>query len=489
MAYVNLKALAFEAFDHIAKHEFQHAEHKLSYLLNVHPNDPILLYYLGCFFIEQKKYGFSICAYERAIALEPNFDECFNNMATAYRQTGNIEKCIECFAKAIAIAKLPEYKSKFPEDKDLAIKNLCDYLGNLGSCYIAKGTPLKAMQYFDEALSLIPTNQNVLWNQGLALLEIGDYEKGFIGYDCGERVSPEKERSYHGGPASTPWWPGPGTKTKDGNLPTVVVYGEQGIGDEIMFASILPDIMQDANVILECHPRLMDLFRRNFPNITIYGTRKAIQVNWAKNHKIDYKIAIGSLAKFYRKKKEDFPGKSYLLPDNTLRVQMKKRLDTLGERMKIGIAWKGGIGVTNKEPRCIDLELLKPLMHFDVDFISLQYHSNARAEVDKFNESIGATVIHHWQDVVDDYDLTAAMLPSLQMVISVPQSIVHLAGALGVPTIQMCPVKALWQMGVYGENMPWYHSVENFWQPKDGDWQSVVNNVCLYLETEGYKCL
>ncbi len=485
MAYVNLQELAFEAFAHIEKKEFSQAETKLSYLLNIHPNDPILTYYLGCLFLEEKRYAWAIMAYERCIGFQPNFDECLNNMATAYRQLSDMDKTINCFQKAIAIAKHPNYMEKCSFNEEKAKKNLSDYLGNLGSCYVATGNPRCALEYLDESLQVLPNNENTLWNKGLAKLELGDYEEGFRCYNFGDRVGNSKERSYHGGPLSTPIWPGP----IEGVKPTVVVYGEQGIGDEIMFASMIPDLMQHAEVILECHPRLMEMFRLKWPEITIYGTRKAREVNWAKNHKIDYKIAIGSLGQHYRKSKESFPGTPYLIANPTYMSKMREKLASVSSRRKIGISWKGGIGITNKGPRCIPMELLKPLFEFDADFISLQYHNNARVEIDRFNEEMGDTVITHWQDVVDDYDLTAALLPCLDLVISVPQSVVHLAGALGVNTIQMCPVRALWQMGPYGENAPWYECVQNFWQLIDGNWETVISNIVNTMEHEGYaKC-
>lgn len=488
MAYVNLQELAFEAFAHIEKKEYKEAELKLSYLLNVDPENPTILYYLGCMFLDRKQYGFAIIAYERAMQLQPNFDECLNNVSTAYRLIGRVDKCRESFTKAIEIAKHPKYLEKCNNDVKRATNNLADYLGNLGSCFIAQGTPDKALPYLDEAIKVCPERTNAFWNRGLAYLEQGRYEEGFIGYDYGDRIGDGKERSYHGGPRSTPVWEGPSLTTLT-NKPTVVVYGEQGIGDELMFASMLPDLMRDADVILECHPRLMDLFRQNFPTIPVFGTRKATQVNWAKNYHIDSKIAMGSLAKHYRKKKEDFPGTPYLKASPQTLLTMQEKLQALSSRPKIGISWKGGIGVTNKGPRCIPLEILRPLFEFDVEFISLQYHSNAQAELDLFHEKMGRNLITHWQDVIDDYDLTAGLLPNLDMVISVPQSVVHLAGALGVTTIQMCPVKALWQMGPYGENAPWYECVQNFWQKTDGDWHSVVAQVGKYLEMEGYnKC-
>lgn len=487
MAYINLQKMAFEAFEHIDKKEFSQAESKLSYLLNVDPINPTLYYYLGCLFLERKQYAFSTMAYEKALEFQPNFDECLNNAANAYRQLGQMDKCIEAFTKAVEIARHPNYLAKCNNDKERATKNLADYIGNLGSCYVATGNPHKTIEIIKEALEVYPNLPNGMWNIGLAYLEAGDYKKGFEGYDCGERVSPAKDRSYHGKPMSTERWV-PKPLEEGQEKPIVVVYGEQGIGDEIMFASVLPDAMKDAEIILECHPRLIDIFRESFPDTTIFGTRKSIQVQWAAHYKIDYKIAIGSLCKYYRQAKEDFPGTPYLRADSSLKLKMQDRLASLSDKPKIGLSWKGGIGITNKGVRCIPLELLKPLFDFDVDFISLQYHSNAQAEVDKFVEATGGQhIIHHWQDVVDDYDLTAALLTQLDMVISVPQSVVHLAGALGVKTIQLCPKRALWQMGPYGENMPWYSSVENIWQKTDGDWAAVVSDVVANLIMRGYR--
>ncbi len=126
-----------------------------------------------------------------------------------------------------------------------------------------------------------------------------------------------------------------------------------------------------------------------------------------------------------------------------------------------------------------------PLFGLDCDFISLQYHNNARAEVDIFHESLGYEVITHWQDVVDDYDLTAGLLTQLDYVVSVPQSVVHLAGSLGVATLQLCPKSALWQMGVYKQNAPWYKCVKNIWQEVDGKWADVIDKLVLELKSKG----
>lgn len=479
MAYINLNDVAKQAFEHIEKKEFVQAESKLSYLLNIYPDDPIFYYYLGTLYACRKQYAFAIMAYEKAIQLNPNFDEALNNLGDVYRHIGDIDSCADCFKKALAIAERPEYRSKC-KDLEQASKSLANYVANLGACYVGVGASYKALGHLNRALSIYPELPNGMWNWGLANLEIGNFDKGFEGYDYGMRVGDKTDRSYHGAPNSTPKWLGKSDKKE-----TVVVYGEQGIGDEIMFASMLPEMARDANVIFDCHPRLMDLFRESFPEITVYGTRKASQVNWAAQHQIDAKIAIGSLGKLYRKSVDDFPSTPYLKANQVYKDSMKLKLDALSSKPKIGISWKGGVSSTNKPARIIPLELLKPLFDLDCEFISLQYHCNAQAEIDVFHESQGRNIITHWQSVIDDYDLTAGLLTQLDCVISVPQSIIHLAGSLGVKTYQLCPKRALWQMGVPGTDAPWYKCVKNIWQEVDDNWVHVIELLVMQLKTPG----
>lgn len=487
MAYVNLQEMAVEAFHHIEKKEYSQAEKKISYLLDANPKEAVLYYYMGCLYLGKKQWAFAAMAFEKALDIQPNFDECLNNMATAYRQLGDIASCITCFTKAAEIASHPNYLAKCDNDKAKADRNLADYWGNLGSCYVGRGNPTQAIEYLKKSLEIVPKTPNAMWNIGLAYLELGNYKDGFEGYSYNLLQKEAKTRNYHAPHGTTAVWTGP---AESPIKPTVVVYGEQGIGDEIMFASMLKEMTYDADVIMECHPRLLEMFRRSFPDVTIYGTRKAIEISWLKNHKnIDYQIPLSQLGQFYRKKKEDFPGMPYLDVDPKYTKKAADRLatlDTQGHKLKIGISWKGGVGSTNKPTRTIPLtDLLPILKNREYDFISLQYHSNAQAEIDAFNEAQGEVLITHWQDIVDDYDLTAGLLLNLDMVVSVPQSVVHLAGALGVPTIQMCPKQGLWQMGPYGEDAPWYKSVTNRWQLVDGNWDTVVANVAMELEHKG----
>lgn len=419
-----------------------------------------VMWQLANCYMKQGKHALALLIFEQVLNLQPDFVECLNNVGYVYKKEEIHDKAREYFGKVLSLAANPKYKVS---DKDKA-----DYHTNMGSMFIANGTPQDAINCFKQALKHDPENPQAKWNYSLACLEKGDYKEGFEYYDFGDRTERTKERKYT--EQTTPIWDG--TKGQ-----TVCVYGEQGIGDEIMFASMIADLKKDCRVIIDAHPRLADLFRLSFPGTPVYGTRKtSTPLPWAKLHKVDSRISMGSLGKFYRNKKEDFPGTPYMIADLQLIDKYARRLEVLGDKPKIGISWKGGTKSTNKSARYIPLDLLKELLSLDADFVSLQYNKGMASEIDEYCKA-NNVVIHHWQDVVDDYDETAALVSNLDLIISVPQSVVHLAGALGKTTWQLCPKKALWQMGVYGEDMPWYSCVRNFWQGDDHKWEPVIQQV------------
>lgn len=422
------------------------AEDIVNGLLNQERESPAILAVLGTVYIRKHYYALARYVLELAGEIYPNDPLIWNNLGFIYKREGRLEEARKAHEKAHAIS---------PNDPDILV--------NLGGIHAANGTPEKAIEYLDKCIALDANNPHAIYNRGLAYLEQGNYALGFEGYDAGIRTTDRQERTY----SNKPKWDG-----KKGQ--TIVVYGEQGIGDEIMFASMLPDVMKDCTVILDAHPRLYEIFRHSFPDICIYGTRKDEHLNWPSYHAIDARIAIGTLGRFYRKQASDFPGAPYLKADPIIAEKYRQKLARMSQRMKIGISWRGGIKQTNGAERVIPLEQWLPLFQsVDADFISLQYDEDAAEVIAEFTKKHGI-VLHHWQGVVDDYDETAGLVSQLNMVISVPQSVVHLAGALGTPTIQLTPKRALWQMGVYGENMPWYSCVKNIWQDDTRSWEPVI---------------
>jgi hypothetical protein len=147
--------------------------------------------------------------------------------------------------------------------------------------------------------------------------------------------------------------------------------------------------------------------------------------------------------------------------------------------MKVGITWTGGIKRTLSEQRSLLLKDIEPILRQDATFISLQYKSVPEAVT--FEEDTGIK-IHHWSHATqtDDYDDTAALIAELDLVITVQQSAVHIAGALGKPTWVMVPKAPLWRYGLTGETMPWYKSVKLYRQKSD--WLHTISDVAYDLK-------
>jgi hypothetical protein len=328
------------------------------------------------------------------------------------------------------------------------------------------------IHWSDKALALDPTDRYARWNKGLAQLECGEWEDGFREYDEAGFISTptkpmERKLKTYGG---LPKWDGtPGQ--------TVICYGEQGVGDEVMFASMLPDLMKQCKVIIDCDKRLLKLFKDSFPEAeAVYPTSDIdAPFPWITDHKVDAYLPMGSLGKWFRKRDADFPKVAFLKSNPILREKWGQVLGGF-DGLKVGISYCGGLKKTRIDKRTVALDKWGPILSLEgCHFFSLQYQPFGADEA----AMIGAennVAIHHWQDVIDSYDETAAFVKELDIVVSVNTSLVHLCGALGVPTLCLTPKYVAWRYGVKGPN-PFYGSVEMMRQSEDGDWTNVLKAV------------
>src|SRR6185295_6910688 len=278
-------------------------------LLDKNFEDPQALFIAGYVFIKSEKIGLAYQCFERASRLSPGVAAIWANLGKCFHETQQLDKAEEVFRKSLSLK--PDYA--------LALCNMG--LINLNRCEFGK-----CIEYCDRALKLEPENNDARINRSMANLSIGKWDWENYNLNIG-KIKDRKEIFYKGEPR----WDG--TKGKK-----VVVYGEQGIGDEINFASCIPDLQKDCEVIIDCDKRLESLFRRSF-NCPTYGTRYKDEHKWAKDETFDAHIAVGALPQFYRKNDEDFPGTPYLKPNPVMCVQWRALLDSLGPRLKVGIAW------------------------------------------------------------------------------------------------------------------------------------------------------
>lgn len=430
---------------------------------NMNPRSPQVLFGLATVCARRKQYALAVLLYEIYLRLETvpyKQAGAWLNIGKIYHDDGKKHLAIDYFNKAV------EACSSSQDEEAVETLKLAHI--NIAGNSLATGNPDEALRIVDETIAKYPDAEesyHLKFNKSMILLEQGQWGEG---WDLYNEYTPRHASREYMGEGKPPTWDG--TKGK-----TVIVYGEQGIGDEIMFASMIPDMMKDCNVVMDAHLRLAEMFRNSF-NIPVYATREFNMIRWKHTETIDYKIPIGSLGKWYRREDEDYPKAPYLVADPKMVEKLKVRLKQLGDKPCIGISWQGGTKSTNKQYRNLSLEQIRPLLEMDVNWISLQYQPSTPMAIKEFCGKTGLR-IHHWKDVIDDYDYTAALVKNLDLVISVPQSVVHLAGALGTPVWQMTPKYAMWQMGVYGKDMPWYECARNFWQDETCTWEPVIEKV------------
>ena len=414
---------------------------------------------LGTLDLERGAYESAAATLERAVRLNPRHAIALSNLGyVQFRYLNRMQEGEEHLRRAVQAQ--PGY----------APARL-----NLGMLLHERGLLDEALSAYQEALRRDPDLAEARLNRALVWLARGDFARGWPQYEA------RKGGSTHFTPRSFPFpeWdgrPAPGR--------TVLVYGEQGLGDEIMFASCLPDVIaRTGRCVIDCAPQLESLFRRSFPAAVVHGGRQdASDLAWLNDAgPIDFQIAIGSLPRHFRTSRADFPDHAgYLEADGATVERWRERLRGLGPGAKIGLSWRGGTIHTRSRSRSIELAGLLPLLRTPgARFVSVQY-GDCHEELARLQADHGIAV-EHWPDALTDYDQTAALVAALDRVISVQTAVVHLAGALGRPAWVLVPAVPEWRYLVEGERMPWYPSLRVVRQSATGGWQPVVERVAREL--------
>ena len=348
---------------------------------------------------------------------------------------------------------------------------------NLAWVLCEQGAREEGLRLFDERVAAAPQDHELRLMRAVALLKHGDFAAGWDEYEARFASPLATHRPY-----AFPRWDG--SPLRDGAL---LAYGEQGLGDQIMFASCLPELAVRApDCIVECNPRLGRLFERSFPWARVVTAAQddprpawldAASRDGTSSAPIRAQVPIGSLPRWFRRSAADFPRHPGFLRADPARVERwRRRLAACGAQPRIGVAWRGGTATSRRGLRSLPLEQLAPVLQgVPATWVSLQY-TDCGAEIAAVAGRHGVAV-HHWQEAIDDYDETAALVDALDAVVTVCTAIVHLSGALGRRTLVLVPFAAEWRYGAAGEAMPWYPSVRLLRQRAPGDWADLLGRV------------
>jgi tetratricopeptide (TPR) repeat protein len=509
---------------------YQHAESLYRQILKDDPGNVQILNYLGNVFQDQRKYDEAIDCFQRALRLnpayagsyyhlgtvfealghldqamqyyeqgircDPDFIGSYNNLGNVYRKLERLDEAIPYFQKAIEVHpafwgcyyNLGEvYQAKVLDDNAIAcyqkVLQLNPHhiptMNNLALILLERKHIDEALAFCQQAIRLQPDYGEPHFTKALIMLLKGEFQAGWEEYEWRWKAQDAEpwQRFF-----DQPVWNGLPMKDK-----TLFVYSEQGVGDEIMFASCIPDVMnQTETCLLECDRRLIPLFSRSFPKAGILertGADNPANGNQKTMPFFDLVSAIGSLPLYVRPNLSCFPHQRfYLTPDHEKVDEWNRRMNSLPDGLRVGISWKGGKDPRERKIRSIRLKQWEEILLLKgITFINLQYGASEE-EITEVSESLYVK-IYNWEeaDPLKDLDYFAAQISALDLVISVDNVTVHMAGALGVPVWTLLPYSPNWRWMLDREDTPWYPSMRLFRQPAFGDWETVMTTVCQEL--------
>jgi Flp pilus assembly protein TadD len=513
------QGLAERAAYHLGAGRLSEAESGCRRILAERPDDGAALRMLGVIAYRSGKTGAARRLIEKAIAKNPLDGEAQNALGQVLMQIGEGGAAISAFEAALsitprnlgAVLNLSALK-RLGGDSDGALEILLpalagdsanpDILNEIGISHLhagraqaaaewlaravrlapasaiyhnhlalaleGAGEPEAAISEYDRALEIDPNHSEAGWNRTVALMALGRYSEGLKGWHLRRG-----HRSYRARRIQLPEWDG--KKLDAGRL---LVHAEQGLGDQILYAALLPLIAARAPALtLETEPRLVPLFARSFPDAEVIaaaaspGPEVTSSGTVARHSIVDLAHELAGAAA------TTLPAAGYLKPDGLRRDEFRTRLQAFGPPPYVGISWRSG-AAGNGEPKSIDLHRWrKILLQGPATFVNLQY-GDTDGDLKKAERLTGARIYSDADlDRRDDLDGLAALIGALDQVITTSNITPMIAGAVGVPCWIMLRKSPFWYWGLAGDQAPFFASVTCYRQEAAGEWDGVIERV------------
>jgi len=472
----------------------------LNSALKIEPNSPDLYNTLGDLLMKGKKYQKAINAFEQTLKFQPDHPDARYNIGASLMRLKKYEAAEKNLRKvleeqpnhigalqnlSLALKELDFQQESLDTSKRLlAIQESEVACNNHGTILKEMNRKEEALKYFERAIELNPKYAAAYCNVGLMMFELGEPELAITHYKYAITLNDQDPTFYHnlafayfaanrygegwdvfrhrklvkdvGGYTGKPEWEG---QPLDGKK--LLVTAEQGLGDEIMFASTMPDLSkEDSDITLQCDPRLATIYQRSFPGIKILGVERK---NIDRTMGIDYENAIGDLPRFYRRTLDAFPIRDgYLEADHQKVIYWKNRLDELGDGLKVGVCWRSGVAEKIRKHQLGSIskvEYFYPLLDIvGVTVISLQY-TDVTKELKLVKKETGKEIVLlEGIDLKNDQDELSALMVALDLTISVGTAVQQMAAAVKGANIWAIPA----------DNRP-FHRLMKSPVPKDID--------------------
>ena len=449
---------------------------------------------LGDLLTQSNKLDEAIAELDAVLRARPGHFEALLSLADAYGRADRLEDAENTARKALEahpisarahncygmILRLTGDVTKALSHLDQAVAldpALADARANRAITQLSVGRIEDAERDADQAVTLSHGAALHRMNRGMIRLLRGNFRDGFQDY-----------RARLG--TGTPWmgrrrFPFPEWDGEPIDGKRVLAWGEQGVGEEIMFAALLPRLRaRVSECVIECDPRLVPLFARSFAEIEAIGRTDPISTALLRRD-VDCAIAFGDIPAALEIGAEDFADpRAYLMADPEAVGSLSDRLIERGAGLNVGVAWRSrGANALFSLEKSTDLsDWSKILDTPGVRFTSLQ-HGDVAAEIAQFRARGGAAV--DTDTAVDqalDLDGFAALIAALDLVITTSNTTAHLAGALGQEVWIIVPRTPDWRWQLERADTLWYPRARLFRQSEVGDWRGVLADVADALQ-------
>lgn len=418
----------------------------------------------------QMKFEEALPYYNRAVEITPTSGEVLNNRAMALRAVGRPQESVDDCMNAL----------KYIPGNDLVALNAAAALDDIGRTD-------EGLAIVDDYIRRHPDNYNSHYNKAITLLSASRLPEGWVEFDW-RFLQPMTNAHYEH--YKVPRWNG----EQDLKGKSVLIWGEQGLGDEMLTATMIPDAIEaGANVTLLCSERLIPLMRRAFPTIKVDHRpaggivetfkREPLQFEFlplaVRFGRFDLQMSQSDLGKLFRPTIDSFPERSGYLKAHFSGLEYLQQLKSAHPGKKlIGISWHSNGNVRIGTMKSVGLKTIAPILLMDSNavFINLQYGDNS-AEIAAVEAECGVKIVSFPDiDPLVDLDAYAGLVAAMDLVITASNTLAHVAGGLNVPTWIMCPEGPgrLWYWFRNRTDSPWYSSVKLYRQPVCTRWDTVV---------------
>jgi tetratricopeptide (TPR) repeat protein len=434
----------------------QKAVELLTKALSVKKNNPFVHFNLARALIELDKHEDALAHHRKATELAPGHAVAWLNFGKSLFELERISESISAFDKALQIQ--PDY---------------AEALNNKGLALTELGRITESIACFQQAIAHQPDLTDAHWNLALEQLKLGKFDAAWNDFDFRwgtegytKPVWAEQKPDWSGKASAAP----------------LLLWGEQGIGDQILYASILPELAelpQKKYVALD--KRLIPLFERSMPGFEFVDLATVSDaLGFAEQ------LPLGSLPRFFRQDLASFSNARhpYLQADAGRSAELRHKI-ACGERLVCGVSWASKRQKLGPYKSLSLEQMLLPLASSRLHFVDLQYGDTA-AERQALQQAHGIEV-QHLDDVDNFHDIDglAALIQACDVVITTSNSTAHLAGALGKSTLLLLPSGKgqFWYWAEISGAIPWYPSIETFRQKETGNWQHPLQAIKAAPET------